>query len=219
MVSRLPKHPLGRILGALLIALFLMPAAAVAQTDQGAAPAPAPFNNEQLEQVVAPIALYPDPLIAQILMASTYPLEVVQASRLASATPNLKGTHRREELKEVHRGGRGKALRGFPEGIAQMKEEPGWKANPGRAFPRSEEGVMDAIQRLRAKAHDAGNLKSTSEQIVTVEPAPPQQAPIPPPQPSAPGQPPPTVQQLPAPPPQVITIQPANPQIGRASRR
>src|SRR5215467_12352989 len=213
MVSRLPKHPLGRILGALLIALFLMPAAAVAQTDQGAAPAPAPFNNEQLEQVVAPIALYPDPLIAQILMASTYPLEVVQASRFASANPNLKGTQLDEELKKYTWDDSVKSLVAFPQVLTMMNEKLDWTQNLGDAFLASEKGVMDAIQRLRAKAHDAGNLKSTSEQIVTVEPAPPQQAPIPPPQPSAPGQPPPTVQQLPAPPPQVITIQPANPQV------
>jgi hypothetical protein len=213
MVSRLPKHPLGRILGALLIALFLMPAAAVAQTDQGAAPAPAPFNNEQLEQIVAPIALYPDPLIAQILMASTYPLEVVQASRFASANPNLKGTQLDEELKKYTWDDSVKSLVAFPQVLTMMNEKLDWTQNLGDAFLGSEKGVMDAIQRLRAKAHDAGNLKSTSEQIVTVEPAPPQQAPIPPPQPSAPGQPPPTVQQLPAPPPQVITIQPANPQV------
>ena len=187
MVSRLPKHPLGRILGALLIALFLMPAAAVAQTDQGAAPAPAPFNNEQLEQIVAPIALYPDPLIAQILMASTYPLEVVQASRFASANPNLKGTQLDEELKKYTWDDSVKSLVAFPQVLTMMNEKLDWTQNLGDAFLGSEKGVMDAIQRLRAKAHDAGNLKSTSEQIVTVEPAPPQQAPIPPPQPSAPG--------------------------------
>ena len=101
MLSRLTMHPLGRLLGAFLVALLLLPAAAAAQTDQGAAPAPAPFNNEQLEQIVAPIALYPDPLVAQILMASTYPLEVVQAARFASANANLKGAQLDEELKNL----------------------------------------------------------------------------------------------------------------------
>src|SRR5499433_4362744 len=194
MLSGLTMHPLGRFLGTFLVALLLTPAAAAAQTDQGAAPAPAPFNNEQLEQLVAPIALYPDPLIAQILMASTYPLEVVQAARLVSANANLKGAQLDEELKKYTWDDSVKSLVTFPQVLTMMNEKLDWTQNLGDAFLASEKGVLDAVQRLRAKAHDAGNLKSTSEQIVTVEPAPPQQAPpIPPQQPSAPGQPPPTV--------------------------
>src|SRR5262245_27528730 len=195
MVSRLPKHPLGRILGALL-----MPGAAAAQTDQGAAPAPAPFNNEQLEQIVAPIALYPDPLIAQILMASTYPLEVVQAARFASANAHLKGAQLDEELKKYTWDDSDKSLVAFPQVFTMMNETIDWTQNLGDAFLASQKGVMDAIQRLRAKAEAEGNLKSTPEQTVTTEPAPP----------PPPGSPPVVVQQAPA---QIITIQPTNPQV------
>ena len=97
VLSRLPMHPLGRLLGAFLAALLLGPWLAVAQTDQGASN---PFSPEQLEQIAAPIALYPDPLVAQIMMASTYPLEVVQAARFAKANANLKGAQLDEALKK-----------------------------------------------------------------------------------------------------------------------
>src|SRR6516162_7431334 len=166
MVSRLPKHPLGRILGALLIALFLMPAAAVAQTDQGAAPAPAPFNNEQLEQIVAPIALYPDPLIAQIFMASTYPLEVVQAARFAKANPNLKGDALNEELKKQTWDDSVKSLVSFPQVLEMMDNQLEWMQKLGDAVLAQQKDTMDAIQRLRTKAQSAGNLKSTEQQNV-----------------------------------------------------
>jgi len=200
MLSRLTMHPLGRLLGAFLVALVLLPAAAAAQTDQGAAPAPAPFNNEQLEQLVAPIALYPDPLIAQILMASTYPLEVVQAARLVSANANLKGAQLDEELKKYTWDDSVKSLVSFPQVLTMMNEKLDWTQNLGDAFLGSQKGVMDAIQRLRAKAQAEGNLKSTPEQTVATEPAPP----------PPPGSPPVVVQQAPA---QIITIQPTNPQV------
>ena len=202
MLSRLPKHRVGRLLGAFLVTLLLTPAVAAAQTDQGAAPAPAPFNNEQLEQIVAPIALYPDPLIAQILMASTYPLEVVQAARFASANANLKGAQLDEELKKYTWDDSVKSLVSFPQVLTMMNEKIDWTQNLGDAFLASQKGVMDAIQRLRAKAEAAGNLKSTPEQTVSVEPAPP--APPPPPGQQV------VVEQAP---PQIITIQPTNPQV------
>src|SRR5262249_50971872 len=202
MLPRLPKHRVGRLLGAFLVALLLMPAAAAAQTDQGAAPAPAPFHNEQLEQIVAPIALYPDPLVAQILMASTYPLEVVQAARFASANATLKGAQLDEELKKHTWDDSVKSLVSFPQVLTMMNEKLDWTQNLGDAFLASQKGVMDAIQRLRAKAQAEGNLKSTAEQTVSVEPAPPA------PPPAAAQQV--VVQQAP---PQIITIQPTNPQV------
>ena len=202
MLSRLPKHPFARLLSVLLFALLLTPAVAAAQTDQGAAPAPAPFNNEQLEQIVAPIALYPDPLVAQILMASTYPLEVVQAARFAKANANLQGAQLDEELKKYTWDDSVKSLVSFPQVLTMMNEKLDWTQNLGDAFLGSQKGVMDAIQRLRAKAQAEGNLKSTAEQTVTVEPAPPAEAPPPGQQV--------IVQQAPA---QVITIQPTNPQV------
>ena len=196
MLSGLPRNSLARGLAAFLVALLLAPALAIAQTDQaGAAP---PFKPEELEQIVAPIALYPDPLIAQIFMASTYPLEIVQAERFAKANANLKGDQLDEALKKYTWDDSVKSLVYFPQVLTMMNEKLDWTQNLGDAFLASEKGVMDAVQRLRAKAQAEGNLKSTPEQIVATEPAPP----------PPPGQV--VVQQAPA---QIITIQPANPQV------
>jgi hypothetical protein len=197
MLSGLPRSPLVRGLAAFLAALLLAPGLVLAQTDQGGAANP--FKPEELDQLVAPIALYPDPLVAQILMASTYPLEIVQAARFAAANANLKGDQLDEALKKQTWDDSVKSLVSFPQVLTMMNEKLDWTQNLGDAFLGSEKGVMDAIQRLRAKALAAGNLKSTPEQTVKTEPAPPppagQQV---------------VVQQAPA---QIITIQPANPQV------
>jgi hypothetical protein len=161
------------------------------------------FTPEQLDQLTAPIALYPDPLLAQVLMASTYPLEVVQAARFARTNPNLKGDQLNEKLKEQTWDDSVKSLVSFPQVLDLMDQKLDWVQKLGDAFLAQQKDLMDAVQRLRARAQAEGNLKSTPEQTVTVEPAPA----APPP----PGQPPQTVvvQQ----PPTVITIQPANPQV------
>src|SRR5262245_34751073 len=195
LLSRLPMHPFGRLVGALLAALLLMPgvAAAQQQTDQGAG-AGNPFKPEELEQIAAPIALYPDPLVAQIFMASTYPLEVVQAARFAKANANLKGAQLDEALKKETWDDSVKSLVAFPQVLAMMNEKLDWTQNLGDAFLGQQKELMEAVQRLRAKANAEGNLKSTPEQTVTVEPAPTQV----------------TVQQAP---PQIIKIEPTNPQV------
>jgi hypothetical protein len=197
MLSGLPRSSLARGLAVFLAALLLAPGLVLAQADQGGAAAET-FKPEELEQIVAPIALYPDPLIAQILMASTYPLEIVQAERFAKANANLKGAQLDEALKKQTWDDSVKSLLSFPQVLTMMNEKLDWTQNLGDAFLASEKGVMDAVQRLRAKAQAAGNLKSTPEQTVTTEPAPP----------PPPGQV--VVQQAPA---QIITIQPANPQV------
>ena len=194
MQSRWPASPIARVLGVFLVALLLAPGPAATQTNQGAAAAQ-PFRPEELEQIAAPIALYPDPLIAQILMASTYPLEVVQAARFAKANASLKGAQLDDALKKETWDDSVKSLVAFPQVLTMMNEKLDWTQNLGDAFLGQQKDLMDAIQRLRGKAEAAGNLKSTSEQTVTVAPAPPQQI---------------VVQQAPA---QIITIQPANPQV------
>jgi hypothetical protein len=195
MLSRLLVSRLTRVLGAGLVALLLAPGLAAPQTDQSGGGSKA-FRPEELEQIAAPIALYPDPLVAQILMASTYPLEVVQAARFAKANANLKGAQLDDALKKETWDDSVKSLVSFPQVLTMMNEKLDWTQNLGDAFLGQQKEVMDAIQRLRAKAEAAGNLKSNAEQTVTVEPAPaPQQV---------------IVQQAPA---QIITIQPANPQV------
>jgi Protein of unknown function (DUF3300) len=201
MLSRLPGSRLARVMGAALAALLLAPGLAAAQTDQGGAGSRA-FKPEELEQLAAPIALYPDPLVAQILMASTYPLEVVQAARFAEANANLKGAQLDDALKKQTWDDSVKSLVSFPQVLTMMNEKLDWTQNLGDAFLGQQKEVMDAVQRLRAKAQAAGNLKSNAEQTVAMEPAPvPPQVPAPPQV---------IVQQAP---PQIITIQPANPQV------
>jgi Protein of unknown function (DUF3300) len=166
------------------------------------------FSAEELDQVAAPIALYPDPLVAQILMASTYPLEVVQAARFAKDNASLKGEERNEALKKQTWDDSVKSLVTFPQVLAMMNDKLDWTQKLGDAFLAQQKELMEAVQRLRAKAQVQGNLKSSKEQTVTVEPA----AATPPPAPAAPPQSSQTVVVQQAPP-TVITIQPTNPQV------
>jgi hypothetical protein len=129
-----------------------------------------PFKAEELEQIVAPIALYPDPLVAQIFMASTYPLEVIQAARFAKANPKLKDAALNEELKKQNWDDSVKSLVSFPQVLEMMDNQLEWMQKLGDAVLAQQKETMDAIQRLRAKAQMAGNLKSTEQQKVIVEP-------------------------------------------------
>jgi hypothetical protein len=186
-----------------LVLLLTVPLPAGGQPAQPAAPAgqsaaPA-FTAEQLEQIAAPVALYPDPLLAQVLMASTYPLEIVQAARFVKDHPDLKGDQLNEKLKDQNWDDSVKSLVSFPQVLSLMDGKLDWTQQLGDATIGQEKELMDAIQRLRARAQAQGNLKSTQEQTVTVEPAPATAAP------PGPGQ--------ATPAPQVITIEPANPQV------
>ena len=175
----------------------------VATTQEAGPPA---FKAEELEQLVAPIALYPDPLVAQVLMASTYPLDVVQAARFAKDNAKLPGDQLSEALKAHPWDDSVKSLVSFPQALAMMSDKLDWTQKLGDAFLAQQQDLMAAVQRLRAKAHTAGNLKTTAEQKVTVAsaaaPTPPAAAATPAPQ---------TAVVQPAP--QVITIEPTNPQV------
>jgi hypothetical protein len=184
-----------KVLAWMMAAMLAVPAPLAAQSDQ-----PAPFNAEQLDQLAAPIALYPDPLVAQILMASTYPLEVVQAARFVKQNPGLTSAQLDEELKYQTWDDSVKSLVTFPQVLDMMDSKLDWTQKLGDAFLGQQKELMDAVQRLRARAQAAGNLKSTPEQTVTVEPA--AAAPSPPSQ---------TVVVQQAPP--TIIIQPTNPQV------
>ena len=130
-----------------------------------------PFKPEELEQIVAPIALYPDPLVAQVMMAATYPLEVIQAARFVKANPNLKDAARDEELKKYDWDDSVKSLVSFPQTLELLNEKIDWMQKLGDAFLDQRKETMDAIQRLRAKAQAQGNLKSNEQQKVIVEAA------------------------------------------------
>jgi hypothetical protein len=127
------------------------------------------FSKEELEQVLAPIALYPDSLIAQILMASTYPLEVVQAERWAKQNKDLKGDALTAALEKQQWDPSVKSLVNFPQVLAMMSEKLDITQRLGDAFLAQQKEVMDTIQILRKKAEAQGNLKTTKEQKVIVE--------------------------------------------------
>ena len=128
---------------------------------------PAPFKKEEIEQLVAPIALYPDALVAQILMASTYPLEIVTAARWSKANPNVKDKALEDAMQKQTWDPSVKSLAAFPSVLAMLNEKLDMTQKLGDAFLGQQKEVMDSVQRLRAQAQKAGNLKSSKEQTVT----------------------------------------------------
>jgi len=130
---------------------------------------PAPFKTEEIEQLVAPIALYPDALVAQILMASTYPLEIVSAARWSKANPNVKDKALEDAMQKQTWDPSVKSLAAFPSVLAMMNEKLDMTQKLGDAFLGQQKEVMAAIQQLRAKAEKAGNLTSSKEQKVSTE--------------------------------------------------
>lgn len=127
------------------------------------------FKPEELEQILAPVALYPDSLLSQVLMASTYPLEVVQAQRWAEANKTLSGDALATELEKQTWDPSVKSLVNFPEVLTMMSEKIDWTQKLGDAFLAQQKEVMDTVQKLRTKAQTEGNLKTTEQQVVKVE--------------------------------------------------
>jgi hypothetical protein len=127
------------------------------------------FSKEELTQMLAPIALYPDSLIAQILMASTYPLEIVEAERWLRDNKNLKGDALDEALKEMSWDPSVKSLCHFPDVLLSLSDKLDQTRKLGDAFLGQEDEVMTTIQELRQRAEDQGSLKNTREQNVIVE--------------------------------------------------
>jgi hypothetical protein len=132
------------------------------------------LKPEQLDQLLAPIALYPDSLLTQALMASTYPLEIVQADRWAKQNKGMKGDALAKALEAQPWDPSVKSLVNFPEVLSMMSEKLDWTQKLGDAFLAQQKDVMDSVQRLRKQAYDAGNLKSGEQQKVIVEQAPQQ---------------------------------------------
>ena len=154
-----------------LAAIILGPTCAMAQT---AAP-PAATSTAQLlkpaelDQLVAPIALYPDPLLAQVLMASAYPLDVVQAERWLEANKNLKGDALKAAADKQPWDDSVKSLVATPDVLQMMSGKLDWTQKLGDAVVAQQADVMDAIQRLRTKAQANNKLQSTKQQKVTVQ--------------------------------------------------
>ena len=121
------------------------------------------FTQQQLDQMLAPIALYPDPLLSQILMAATYPLEVVEAARWSRANPHLQGRSAVDAVEHMRWDPSVKSLVAFPRILAMMNERLDWTRDLGDAFLAQEPHVMDSIQELRRRALAAGTLRSGRE--------------------------------------------------------
>jgi hypothetical protein len=128
------------------------------------------FKPEELEQLLAPIALYPDALLAQALTAATYPLEVVAAERFVKENQGLKGEALLEAAKDKDWEPSVKAMLEFPDVLAMMDEQLEWTGKLGDAFLAQQSDCMDAVQRLRQKARAQGNLDTTEKQVIRVEP-------------------------------------------------
>ncbi|MBP5996513.1 MAG: DUF3300 domain-containing protein [Azonexus sp.] len=146
-----------------------------------ASPAAPPFKAEELDALLAPIALYPDSLLSQILMASTYPLEVVQAARWSKANPKLSGDAAVKKVEGENWDVSVKSLVAFPNVLEMMNEKLDWTQKLGDAFIGQQKDVMASIQRLRQLAQNSGNLESNQQQVVRseaqsiiIEPAQPQ---------------------------------------------
>jgi hypothetical protein len=150
----------------LLLALLLLPLQPASAQDTAAAKT---FKQEELDQMLAPLALYPDSLLAQILMASTYPLEVVQAARWAEANKSLKDEAMTKALEKESWDASVKSLVAFPDVLKMMDEKLDWTQKVGDAFLAQQKQVMDTVQNLRKKAKDSGNLETNKEQKVVVE--------------------------------------------------
>jgi len=170
-----------KICGTVIAAVFVAGQAtlpAQAQTTPATTTTPAPdnrtppFKKEELEQILAPIALYPDALLAQIFMASTYPLEVVEAARWSKEHPDVKGDAVAGAVQSQTWDPSVKSLVAFPEVLKNMNEKIDWTQKLGDAFLAQQKEVMQTVQVLRDKAKDTGNLKSTKEMTVKEEPAP-----------------------------------------------
>jgi hypothetical protein len=152
----------------------------------GTAPeAAAKLPPEQLDSLVAPIALYPDPLLAQTLAASTYPLEIIQLQQWMAKNPNLKDKALADAVAKQPWDPAVQSMAAFPEAVKRLADDVQWTTDLGNAFLAQQSDVMDAVQRMRKKAQDTGALKTTEQQkvetqvveqktVIIVEPADPQ---------------------------------------------
>jgi hypothetical protein len=122
--------------------------------------------NDQLDSLVAPIALYPDPLLAQALAASTYPLELMQLKQWLDKHKDLKDKALTDAVIKQPWDASVQAMAALPDAVKVLTDDIGWTTDLGNAFLAQQSDVMDAVQRMRAKAKDTGNLKSNEQMKV-----------------------------------------------------
>jgi hypothetical protein len=154
------------------MALFLSWWLVLAGVQDGYAQAPAQAlqqSPQQLQQLVAPIALYPDGLVAQILAAASYPDQVVEAESWLGKHKNLTGDKLAKEVNKQHWDASVKGLTQFPAVLANMNQNLAWTSELGDAYVNQQQAVTQAIQTMRQKAQQAGNLKTTPQENVTTQ--------------------------------------------------
>ena len=167
----------GRIILACLCAVLTFqnciaqnpPPAAQGQASGGNQQQAQTLPPEQLDSLVAPLALYPDGLLSQILVASTYPLEIVECNRWYQKNSKLKGKELTDAVGKEDWDASVQALVMFPDVLKRMDENLDWTTDLGNAFLAQQGDVMDAVQRLRKKAQSTGALKSNEQQKVTTK--------------------------------------------------
>ena len=170
MIAFFDRHVRVRLLTALAAVLALLNTSmlpAFAQQPEQAQPA---FDRKEIEQLVAPIALYPDALLTHVLMGATYPFEIVQAARWREENSDIKGEELERAMQEQSWDESVKALAAFPQVLRMMNEKLDWTQRLGEAFLAQQEDVFAAVQDLRQRAEAAGNLKSSRELRVTQAP-------------------------------------------------
>ncbi|MGB7310083.1 MAG: DUF3300 domain-containing protein [Candidatus Acidiferrales bacterium] len=140
-----------------------------APPSNGQAPEYTQQTPEQLQQLVAPIALYPDSLVAQILAASTFPEQVVEADRWVQAHPDLKGDDLGKAVDQQDWDPSVKALTAFPTVLGNMDKNLSWTSSLGDAYYNQQQDVTEAVQVMRQRAQSAGDLKDTPQQNVTTD--------------------------------------------------
>lgn len=151
----------------LLIATVLGAGAGLAQQEPPAPPPPDQMlSPDQLNDLVAPVALYPDPLLSQVLVAATYPLEVVQAFQWVQRNPGLNGPALTEGAQQQNWDPSVQALVIYPDVLKRLNDDVAWTTSLGNAFLAQQQDVMDAVQRMRQRAQEAGKLQSTPQETV-----------------------------------------------------
>src|SRR6185369_4238677 len=168
-----PQSAILRSLLAILCALALIPGDTLAdtlsarqETASSAKNQAAKIPPEQLDSLVAPIALYPDPMLAQVLAASTYPLEIIQLQQWLENNKSLKDKALADAVGKQSWDPSVQALAALPEVVKRLANDIQWTTDLGNAFLAQQSDVMDAVQRMRKKAQDKGNLKTTEQQKV-----------------------------------------------------
>src|SRR5882672_10689821 len=159
-----------RQIAALICAIAILPGDVNLLASQASQPPAdeqaASIPPEQLESLVAPIALYPDPLLSQTLVASTYPLEIIQLQQWLGKNKTLKDKALADAVQKEPWNASIQAMAALPDVVKQMAENIKWTTDLGNAFLAQQSDVMDAVQRMRKKAQEGGNLKCSEQQKV-----------------------------------------------------